>query len=52
MTQTLHRTDAQLKTAVTEELAWSTPGVDETHIGVAVNHGAVTLSGSSPSPRT
>ena len=45
MTQTLLRTDAQLKTAVTEELEWSLPGVDQTHIGVAVNHGAVTLSG-------
>jgi osmotically-inducible protein OsmY len=45
MTQTLHRTDAQLKAAVSEELAFGTPGVDETHIGVAVNRGAVTLSG-------
>ncbi|WP_433790823.1 BON domain-containing protein [Actinoplanes sp. CA-252034] len=45
MTQTLHKTDEQLKTAVTDELKWSTPGVNETSIGVAVNHGAVTLSG-------
>jgi osmotically-inducible protein OsmY len=44
MTQTLHRTDAQLKAAVTAELAW-TPLVNETNIGVAVNDGAVTLSG-------
>jgi osmotically-inducible protein OsmY len=44
MTQTLHRTDAQLKDAVTDELRWL-PSVDSTHIGVAVNHGAITLSG-------
>ncbi|KUL41257.1 BON domain-containing protein [Actinoplanes awajinensis] len=45
MTQTLHRTDEQLKAAVTDELKWSTPGVSDTNVGVAVNHGAVTLSG-------
>ena len=45
MTHTPQRTDAKLKTAVTEELAWGTPGVNSTHIGVAVNHGTITLSG-------
>jgi len=44
MTQTLHRTDTELKTAVTAELDWA-PGVNGTNIGVAVNEGAVTLSG-------
>ena len=44
MTQTLHRTDAQLKSAVVDELEW-TPNVTATHVGVGVNHGAVTLSG-------
>ncbi|MDQ6615662.1 MAG: BON domain-containing protein [Actinomycetota bacterium] len=44
MTQTLQRTDADLKDAVAEELAW-TPSVNSAHIGVAVDHGAVTLSG-------
>jgi osmotically-inducible protein OsmY len=39
-----HRTDTDLKTSVIEELDW-TPGVDSTHVGVAVNRGAVTLSG-------
>ncbi|HEV2639061.1 MAG TPA: BON domain-containing protein [Actinocrinis sp.] len=44
MTQTLHRSDAELKSAVTDELAW-TAGVDNAHIGVAVMDGGVTLSG-------
>jgi osmotically-inducible protein OsmY len=44
MTQTLHRSDADLKTAVDDELAW-TAGVDNAHIGVAVMDGGVTLSG-------
>jgi osmotically-inducible protein OsmY len=44
MTETLHRTDAELKTAVDDELGW-TPNVVATHVGVGVNHGAVTLSG-------
>jgi osmotically-inducible protein OsmY len=44
MTHTTQRTDTQLKDAVTAELAWLA-NVDSTHIGVAVNHGAVTLSG-------
>jgi osmotically-inducible protein OsmY len=44
MTQTLHRSDAELKTAVDDELAW-TAGVDNAHIGVAVMDGGVTLSG-------
>ncbi len=38
------RTDAQLKEAVVAEMAW-TPSVNSAHIGVAVNRGAVTLSG-------
>jgi osmotically-inducible protein OsmY len=44
MTQTLHRTDADLKSAISDELAW-TPGINHTNIGVAVNRGAITLSG-------
>jgi osmotically-inducible protein OsmY len=44
MTQTLHRTDAELKSAVADELTW-TAGVDSAHIGVAVLDGGVTLSG-------
>jgi osmotically-inducible protein OsmY len=44
MTQTQHRPDTELKNAIVEELNW-TPSVNPTHIGVAVNHGAVTLSG-------
>ena len=44
MTQTLHKSDAELKSAVTDELAW-TAGVDNAHIGVAVMDGGVTLSG-------
>ena len=44
MTPTQQRTDAELKDAVADELGW-TPSVNSTHIGVAVDHGAVTLSG-------
>ncbi|MDQ2845906.1 MAG: BON domain-containing protein [Actinomycetota bacterium] len=44
MTQTEHRPDIDLKNSIIEELRW-TPSVNPTHIGVAVNHGAVTLSG-------
>lgn len=44
MSPTLSRSDADLKTAVVDELGW-TPAVDSTHIGVAVDGGAVTLSG-------
>lgn len=44
MTKTEQRTDAELKDAVANELAW-TPSVNSTRIGVAVDHGAVTLSG-------
>jgi osmotically-inducible protein OsmY len=44
MTQTLRRTDAELKTAIVDELSW-TAGIDSTNIGVAVTSGAVTLSG-------
>jgi osmotically-inducible protein OsmY len=44
MTQTQRRTDTQLKNAIVEELDW-TPNVSSAHIGVAVDNGAVTLSG-------
>lgn len=44
MSQTLHRSDEDLRTAVTEELHY-TPNVNGTHIGVSVNDGSVTLSG-------
>jgi len=44
MTQPLHTSDSELKTAVDDELAW-TAGVDNAHIGVAVMDGGVTLSG-------
>lgn len=44
MTRTLRRTDTEIKTAVVEELEW-VPNVNSTHIGVAVDDGAVTLSG-------
>lgn len=44
MTQTLRRSDADLKAAVVAELGW-TGGVDSAHVGVAVTDGAVTLSG-------
>jgi osmotically-inducible protein OsmY len=38
------KTDSQLKQDVTNELNWE-PSVTETHIGVSVNNGIVTLSG-------
>ena len=44
MTGSTHDSDTALRTAVLDELG-STPGVDATHIGVAVNNGAVTLAG-------
>lgn len=44
MTQAQQRTDADLKEAVADELDW-TPSINSTQIGVAVDHGAVTLSG-------
>jgi osmotically-inducible protein OsmY len=44
MTQIQHRPDHQLKTAVTDELAW-TPSVNAEEIGVAVTDGVATLSG-------
>lgn len=44
MTLTQNVSDAKLKTAVLDELEWS-PEVNGTHIGVAVDRGAVTLSG-------
>ena len=44
MTKTMRRPDNELKDAVVQELRW-VPSVNSTHIGVAVNNGAVTLSG-------
>lgn len=44
MTQTLSMSDSDLKIAIVDELGW-TPSVNSTHIGVAVDSGAVTLSG-------
>lgn len=41
------RTDQQLKQDVTNELKWE-PSVNETHIGVSVTGGVVTLSGHVP----
>jgi osmotically-inducible protein OsmY len=38
------KTDAQLKADVTDELAWE-PEVHDTHVGVMVQEGVVTLSG-------
>lgn len=45
MTQTQHRADHELQSAVTDELAW-TPTVDAEMIGVAVTDGAATLTGT------
>lgn len=44
MTQTLHPSDHELKTSIAKELAWA-PNVTADHVGVALNDGAVTLSG-------
>jgi osmotically-inducible protein OsmY len=44
MTQIQHRPDHHLKTAVTDELAW-TPSVNAEGIGVTVSGGAATLAG-------
>ncbi|MFC5006413.1 BON domain-containing protein [Dactylosporangium cerinum] len=44
MTQTMHKTDQELKTAVTEELQY-TPSIDASGVEVQVNDGTVTLSG-------
>jgi osmotically-inducible protein OsmY len=44
MTYTDNKLDHQLKTAITAELNW-TPSVKADRIGVAVNDGAITLSG-------
>ncbi|HET9626704.1 MAG TPA: BON domain-containing protein [Kofleriaceae bacterium] len=41
------KTDSQLKQDVTNELKWE-PSVNETHIGVSVKNGIVTLSGHVP----
>lgn len=42
------KTDAQIQTDVMQELKWD-PSVTHEHIGVAVNDGIVSLSGSVPS---
>lgn len=44
MTQTLHKTDHELKIAIDAELEWA-PNVKADRVGVAVRDGAVTLSG-------
>lgn len=44
MTTTLHKTDHELKTHITDELKWW-PNVNAYRIGVTVTDGAVTLSG-------
>jgi osmotically-inducible protein OsmY len=44
MTLIAHKTDHELKTAITDELTWASD-VGTDHIGVAVTDGAVTLSG-------
>ena len=38
------KTDAELKSDVSEELAWD-PAINATHVGVAVDRGVVTLTG-------
>lgn len=48
MTTLTSTADHDLKTAINEELGW-TPSVNCDRIGVAVNDGAVTLSGQVPS---
>ena len=44
------KSDAQIKADVTAELKWDAE-VEETKIGVAVNNGAVTLTGHVPTYR-
>ncbi|MDQ2755704.1 MAG: BON domain-containing protein [Actinomycetota bacterium] len=44
MTQTLHRTDHQLKTSIARALEWA-PDVNSDHVAVSVTQGAVVLSG-------
>jgi osmotically-inducible protein OsmY len=44
VTLTLHKTDQELKAAVTEELQY-TPSIDESGVEVQVNNATVTLSG-------
>ncbi|ROP58677.1 BON domain-containing protein [Curtobacterium sp. PhB115] len=45
ITHTEHRSDSTIKHDVQQELEW-TPGIDATAIGVAVDDGVVTLSGT------
>ncbi len=44
MTRTVQQTDRELKTAIVDEFEWA-PNIVADRIGVAVNDGAVTLSG-------
>jgi osmotically-inducible protein OsmY len=44
MTNTSKRTDAELKTAVMDELSWI-PSINSSHIGVTADHGSITLTG-------
>ncbi|MET3808637.1 osmotically-inducible protein OsmY [Nakamurella sp. UYEF19] len=44
MTQTLKRTDAQLKSAVMDELSWL-PSINSSHIGITADQGSITLTG-------
>lgn len=47
MSDTLHRTDRDLKSSLEQELRWS-PDVKADRIGVSVTDGAVTLAGEVP----
>lgn len=47
-TRTSTRSDVDVRSAVVAELEW-TPGIDAAEIGVAVDHGAVTLTGRASS---
>jgi osmotically-inducible protein OsmY len=44
MPHTQQQTDSQLQQLVTDELGW-TPAINNSHVGVAADHGAVTLAG-------
>jgi osmotically-inducible protein OsmY len=44
MTQTIHKSDQELKTNVVDELAYDS-SIDAAHLGVSANNGVVTLSG-------
>ncbi|MGE5830724.1 MAG: BON domain-containing protein, partial [Micromonosporaceae bacterium] len=44
MTQTIHRSDHELQTNVTDELSYN-PSIDAAHVDVSAKDGVVTLSG-------